>query len=131
MCCGRDKSLPFSLCGESQGETPALTALSTITCSYSHTQELNPLIHSVFLAHINTYTNNNLHGLILQKKKKNTKRCFPPRGSCPFRSPFPFVLSCFHLYLLTSLLCTHCNTYICFCVSLPSPSSRSLVNTKS
>lgn len=28
---------------DSQGETPALTELSTITCSYSHTVELNPL----------------------------------------------------------------------------------------
>lgn len=44
MCCGQHKSLHFSLQRVS-GEAPALTALSTITCSCSHTQsQSSPLI---------------------------------------------------------------------------------------
>lgn len=61
----------FPLSAESRGETPALTALSTITCSHSHTQDLYPLIYTVSLT--NTHTNNNLSSYLLK-----TKHFFPP-----------------------------------------------------
>lgn len=100
----------LSLCSKSSGETLALTALSTITCSYSHTQDLNPLIHTVSLTH----WNNNLGSY-----PRKTKHCFSTWGLYLFSSPFALVLSCFQRHLLTSILCTNYNTYICLWFQFP------------
>lgn len=110
MRCGLDKSLPLSVHGP-RGK-PQQNALSTITCSCSYTQDLNPLICAATLAYAQTATS----ALILGKKKKK-KHSFPPPRLCLLSSPSPFVLSCFHSLLLTFLLWTHYYAYCYLSVS--------------
>lgn len=71
----------------SRGNPQPLTALSTITCCYSHTQELS-ILSSVFpCSHRSSYPS-------IYKKTKQI--CTSALGMCPFGSAVPFVSGCFY-----------------------------------
>lgn len=94
VCCGQeDKSRCFSIHTASlEGKPQPLTALSTITCCYSHTQELS-ILSSVSL---HTHSHRSSYPSIYKNK---TKQCTSPLGMCPFRSTFPFVSGRFYPFI--------------------------------
>ena len=81
-------NLLLSLCRDSQGETPALTALSTITCFYSHTQELNPLIYTDTHTHAHRHTRTHTSQLL----SFENKTLLSTLGTVPIYSSFSICL---------------------------------------
>lgn len=94
----------------------ARTALSAITCSHSHKQDLQPPIYTISLT--GTFPNNNRWSLV-GWKQNTTLHLRDHAHSLPF-----LLSSAIFFGLLTFLCCTHNYTYICLRISVLSVPSE-------